>query len=82
MGKWRLITDLSFTTGSSLNDGINSDYCSLECTSVDRVASHVMSLGRGVLIVKIDIKSAYRFIPVFPHRQASTWDYMEGHVLC
>ena len=29
-GKWRLIVDLSSPTGHSVNDGIDSDLCSLE----------------------------------------------------
>lgn len=37
-GQWRMITDLSFPEGSSVNDGVDSAFCSLEYTSVDRVA--------------------------------------------
>ena len=63
-GKWRLITDLSYPPQGSVNDGINPDVCSLEYTSVDRVAVAAWSLGRGALLAKLDIKSAYRIIPV------------------
>ena len=63
-GKWRLITDLSHPPQGSVNDGISSDFCSMEYTSVDRVTAAVMALGRGTLLAKIDIKSAYRIIPV------------------
>ena len=48
----------------SVNDGISSDFCSMEYTSVDRVTAAAMTLGRGMLPAKIDIKSAYRIIPV------------------
>ena len=37
-GKWRLITDLSYPPGKSVNDGIAPELCSLSYTSVDRVA--------------------------------------------
>ena len=66
MGKWRLITNLSFPVGSSVNDGISSQHCSLEYVTVDKVAALAMSLGEGSLLAKIDIKSAYRLIPTHP----------------
>ncbi|KAL5515663.1 hypothetical protein EMCRGX_G000863 [Ephydatia muelleri] len=34
-GKWRLITDLSYPPGSSVNDGIDPSLCSLRYTSVE-----------------------------------------------
>lgn len=45
--KWRLITDLSFPEEASVNGGINSDLCSLQYTSVERVAAAAMGLGKG-----------------------------------
>ena len=63
-GKWRPITDLSYPPQGSVNDRINPDVCSLEYTSVDRVAVAAWSLGRGALLAKVDIKSAYRIILV------------------
>ena len=34
--------------------------------TVDKVAATALALGRGAMIAKIDIKSAYRLIPVYP----------------
>ena len=65
-GKWRLITDLSYPEGNSINDGIRSELCSLKYTSVERVARAAQQLGRGALLAKLDIKSAYRLVPVHP----------------
>eukprot|EP00731_Ephydatia_muelleri_P032930 Em0024g474a len=59
-GKWRLITDLSYPTGHSVNDGINPALCSLRYTTVEIVASEAAALGPGALIAKVDIESAYR----------------------
>ena len=64
--KWRLITNLSFPPDNSVNDGINTLWCSLEYTKVEKVALAAMSLGYGSLLAKIDIKSAYRIVPVHP----------------
>ena len=65
-GKWRLITDLSYPSGSSVNDGIDPNLCSLHYTSVEDVATVAAQLGRGALLAKVDIESAYRLIPVHP----------------
>lgn len=65
-GKWRLIVDLSYPTSMSVNDGINPAYCSLQYTSVERVAKAVFECGVGALMAKVDVKSAYRLIPVHP----------------
>ena len=51
-GKWHLINDLSFPEGKSVNDGVNSDWCSLEYTSVDKVAMAALASGRGALLEK------------------------------
>ena len=37
--------------------------------SVDTIAQRVASLGRGSLLAKIDIESAYRLIPVHPENR-------------
>ena len=76
-GKWRLITDMSFPPGVSVNDGIDPDLCSLTYTSVDQVAEIITTLGRGALMAKVDIESAYRLIPVHPEDrplQAVRWN--------
>jgi len=65
-GKWRLITDLSYPENKSINDNIPSNLCSLKYVTVTQVASRAVSLGKGALLAKIDIKSAYRLIPIVP----------------
>ena len=63
---WRLITDLSSPEGSSVNDGISSELYSLQYTSIDKVAQALRAYGRGALLAKAGIKSAYHLIPVHP----------------
>ena len=48
-GQWRLITDLSFPPGASVNDGIDPEVCSLQYTSVEKVARVAQRLGKGTL---------------------------------
>ena len=58
--------DLSIPVGSSVNDGIDKKFCSLSYVSVDDVVDGVVECGRGCLMAKIDVRSAYRNIPVHP----------------
>ena len=57
LGKWRLILDLFSPHGSSVNDGIVKELCSLSCMMVDDIASRVLKLGRGALVAKFDLKA-------------------------
>lgn len=74
--KWRLIVDLSHPTGSSVNDGIHRQLATMEYITIDDAIQQVMALGPGTLLAKIDIKSAFRLIPVHPadrHLLAMEW---------
>ena len=81
-GKWRLITDLSHPPGLSVNDGIDKEMCSLSYVTVDTVAAVVASLGPASLMVKVDIQSAYRLIPVHPDDRPLLGVRWRGEVLC
>ena len=65
-GKWRLIVDLSHPRGHSVNDGIPKSLCSLKYVTIDEAIQGILQLGRGALLAKIDIKSAFRLLPVHP----------------
>ena len=65
-GKWRLILDLSFPSGFSVNDAINSELSSMKYATVDDAAKLVLVLGKGTRMAKLDIAHAYRNIPVHP----------------
>ena len=83
-GKFRIIVDLSFPEGKSINDGIATELCSLSYTRVDDVVKGICQLGSGTMMAKIDIKSAYRIVPVHPvdrHLLATSWNgqlYVDG----
>ncbi len=65
-GKFRLIVNLLAPDNHSVNDGINKELASLSYVTVDEVAKTVASLGRGAEMAKMDIKQAYRNVPVHP----------------
>ena len=81
-GKWRLITDLSYPPGLSVNDGIDGSFCSLKYLSVDFIAKIVSSLGQGSLMAKVDIQSAYRLIPVHPDDRPLLGVRWSGEIFC
>ena len=59
-GKWRLIVDLSSPESGSVNEGISQQLCTLTYVSVDDIAAKILELGRGTMLAKLDIQSAYR----------------------
>ena len=83
-GKWRLIVDLSSPSGGSVNGGISPDLCSIAYTSVDVAVKLIQTLGQGALLAKMDLREAYRSVPVHPfdrHLLAVQWQsiiYVDG----
>ena len=65
-GEFRLISHLSFPTGSSINDGISKEECSVQYASFDVAVALVQDAGLGALVSQCDIKSAFRILPVYP----------------
>ena len=65
-GKWRLIVDLSSPHGESVNYGIDKELCTLSYVSVDNIVKTILTLKKGALMAKVDIKNAYRLLPVHP----------------
>lgn len=77
-GKWRLIIDLSSPEGKSVNDGIDQDLCAMTYSSVDDAVREVLRVGRGAHLAKVDIKQAYRMVPVHPDDQPLLGMMWEG----
>ena len=75
--KWRLIVDLSHPAGQSVNDGIPTSLCGLSYITVDDAIQKILELGPNTLLAKIDIKNAFRLLPVHPadrHLLAMEWN--------
>jgi hypothetical protein len=58
--------DLSHSANHSVNDGVSAKLCTPQYASIDMAIDTVRRLGRGTQLVKLDIKDAYRIIPVHP----------------
>ena len=65
-GKWRLIVDLSYPHGSSVNDGISTGDASMAYSSIEDAGRIITKLGQFTLLAKIDIANAFRIVPVHP----------------
>ena len=65
-GKYRVIIDLSRPTGKSVNSQICRQWTHVVYSSVEDAALLMHSLGPGTLLAKIDIRNAYRIVPVHP----------------
>ena len=70
-GDRRLILDLSFPEGNSINDGIPKDeylghWEKMSLPSVDDLAEKIAELGVNARIFKIDLSRAYRQVGVCP----------------
>ncbi len=69
-GKFRLITDLSFPKGKSVNDLIPDNEASVSYAGLNDAINTIMRLGKGALLAKFDISRAYRLLPVHPEHRA------------
>ena len=65
-GQFRLIHHLSYPRGSSVNDYISPELCSVKYSSLDDAITNVRECGHGALMAKCDIQSAFRLLPVYP----------------
>ena len=79
--RWRLIVNLSAPEGHSVNDGISKELSSLAYISVDDIVDRVLAQGRGAMMAKMDIKQAYRNVPVHPQDRLLLGMSWEGQVL-
>lgn len=63
---YRLIHHLSYPKGSSLNDQIDVSLASVKYATFEDALVKLRKLGRGALLAKADIKSAFRLLPIHP----------------
>jgi hypothetical protein len=63
---WRIIFDLSCPEGHSVNDEIPKDYGTISYEPLTVAMEMVAKMGRNAVMMKRDLKSAFRYIPVSP----------------
>ena len=65
-GSIRLIMDLSQPKGESINDFISKEEFPCKYTPFDEATRLIREAGKGCYLTKVDIKHAYRLLPVRP----------------
>nr|XP_034965330.1 uncharacterized protein LOC118082278 isoform X1 [Zootoca vivipara] len=65
-GEFRLIHNLSHPKGFSVNDGIPQELCTVKYATFDQAIKLIRKFGKGALLAKCDIESAFRLLPVHP----------------
>ena len=78
-GSVRLIMDLSQPHGVSINDSISKEQFACEYSHFDEATDLVNKLGQGTLMCKLDIKHAYRLLPVRPDQRHLLCYFWEGN---
>ena len=63
-GEFRLIHDLSFPKGDSVNSHIDPEFSSVQYEILDHCVEIIQSIGSNCLIAKADLQDAFRIIPV------------------
>lgn len=65
-GAFRVIHDLSYPKGRSVNDLIPGSLTTVQYEDFDHVSHLIFSAGRCAFISKVDIQNAFRIIPIHP----------------
>ena len=74
--KWRIINDLSWPAGETVNDAIPKELYSCSYDSLDSAITYLESFGPNALMSKLDLSDAFRHILVDPcdwELLGSTW---------
>ena len=65
-GEYRLIHNLSAPLGNSVNSFIPPELTSVKYQKLEDAINIIKQLGKGTLMSKLDIKDAFRLIPINP----------------
>ena len=58
--------NLDFPKGSSVNDGIPLEHSRVCYATIGDAIKHIKVVGTGAYLAKMDIKSAFRILPINP----------------
>ncbi|XP_062591615.1 uncharacterized protein LOC134253122 [Saccostrea cucullata] len=65
-GEFRIIHDLSFPEGNSVNEHISRENAVVQYDSIENVIQLIKKFGKGALMAKLDIEDGFRNIPIHP----------------
>ncbi len=75
-GKFRIIHDLSYPKGYSVNESIPHELATVSYLGLDHCVSLILTIGKGALIAKADLKDVFRIVPISHdhHLLGFTWE--------
>ena len=65
-GGYRVIHHLSFPDTNSVNHFTDPNLCSVSYSGIDDAIELIHKMGKGALLGKMDLKSAFRLLPIWP----------------
>ena len=65
-GEFRMIHNLSFPRGKSINDFIPDEFSSVKYATVDDAIRIIKQFGVGCAMAKTDVRNAFRITPIHP----------------
>ena len=65
-GEFRIIHDLSFPEGNSVNEHISRENATVQYESIENVIQLIKKFGQGALMAKLDVEDGFRNIPIHP----------------
>lgn len=78
-GGFRLITHLSHPEGNSVNSHIDPELCTVNYSSLDSILEKIYEVGKGAMLAKMDIKSAFRLLILHPGDFELMGIYFDGY---
>ena len=66
-GKFRVVINLSAPESASVNDNLHRSLTHVAYSSIEDAVLLMHHLGRSCLMAKVDIRNAYRLLPVHPN---------------
>ena len=63
-GEFRVIHHLSYPEGTSINDGISKDLCTVQYQTIGDAIKLAKHYGKGSLLSKTDIENSFRLVPI------------------
>ena len=63
---WRRIQHLSYPQGDSINTFIDSEFSTVQYTSIDKVLSTISEIVNGALLARMDVKTAFLLLILTP----------------
>lgn len=77
-GEYRLLHDLSFPEGHSVNDNISTEKGKTTYQTLDQVITTIVEVGSYSILSKFDVEHAYKILPIHPDDIPTMGFYWEG----